>query len=315
MPNIPHSLPAGTRLDNYIIRKPLGGGGFSVVYLADEMETGRPTAIKEYMPGKLAVRGDDLAVRARDSSVQDRFQRGRNLFFQEASTLAALRHPNIVEVRTFFNANGTVYMAMAYEEGKNLQHYISRRKGRLSERFLLTVFPPLLDALHLIHEQGFLHLDIKPGNIHVRPGGSPLLLDFGAVHCRRESRQQQLGQVTSAGFSPIEQYNRTGYIGPWTDIYAIGASMRTCIEGRPPVDARERNSRDAMRPASQAYRRQYSAPLLEAMDWAMEVDPLLRPQNVADLVGALPRLAPAEDGDEEGTGLLERLAAMTRDRS
>jgi len=314
MPNIPHSLPAGTRLDNYIIRRTLGGGGFSVVYLADELDTGRATAIKEYMPGKLAVRAEDLTVHARDGDAQDRFQRGRNLFFQEASTLAALRHPNIVEVRTFFNANGTVYMAMAYEEGKNLQHYISRRKGRLSERFLLTVFPPLLDALRLIHEQGYLHLDIKPGNIHVRPGGSPLLLDFGAVHRRRESRQQQLGRVTSAGFSPIEQYNRTGYVGPWTDIYAIGASMRACMDGRPPTDARERNTRDSMRPASQAFRRQYSAPLLEAVDWAMEVDPLLRPQNVDDLLAALPKLAP-EEAEDPGSGLLERLAAMTRDRS
>jgi len=315
MPNIPHSLPTGTRLDNYIIRKTLGGGGFSVVYLAEEVDTGRTAAIKEYMPGKLAVRADDLTVRASSGDAQDRFQRGRNLFFQEASTLAALRHPNIVEVRTFFNANGTVYMAMAYEEGKNLQHYISARKGRLSERFLLTVFPPLLDALRLIHDQGYLHLDIKPGNIHVRPGGSPLLLDFGAVHRRRASRQQQLGQVTSAGFSPIEQYNRTGYVGPWTDIYAIGASMRACIEGRPPLDARERNSRDALRPAGEAFRRQYSAPLLEAMDWALEVDPLLRPQNVDDLLQALPRLEPEEAGDDVAAGLLERLAAMTRDRS
>ncbi len=298
-----HSLPVGTRLDEYVIRETLGGGGFSVVYLADGQDSNLPVAIKEYMPSKLAARAADQSVSPRCDQYVDRFQRGRNLFFQEASILATLKHPNIVDVRSFFNANGTVYMVMAYEQGQNLQHYISQRRGRLSERFLLTVFPPLLDALRYIHSQGYLHLDIKPGNVHVRPGGMPLLLDFGAVHRRQDSRQQQLGHITSAGFSPIEQYNRTGYIGPWTDIYAIGATMRTCIEGRPPLDARERHSREQLRPAAQQFRRQYPTELLQALDWAMEVDPLLRPQTVDELVGVLPRLE-EEPPTESSAGLL-----------
>lgn len=314
MRKVAHSLPAGTRLDNYVIREALGGGGFSVVYLADGPDSNAPVAIKEYMPCKLAVRAADMSVSARCARHADRFQRGRNLFFQEASILATLRHANIVDVRSFFNANGTVYMVMAYAQGKNLQHYIAQRRGRLSERFLLTVFPPLLDALRFIHTQGYLHLDIKPGNVHVRPGGIPLLLDFGAVHRRQDSRQQQLGHITSAGFSPIEQYNKTGYIGPWTDIYAIGASMRTCIEGRPPVDARERHSHDRLRPAVQQFRRLYSIELLQALDWAMEIDPLLRPQSVDEFAGVLPRL-PDETPPELGAGLLGLFGGVGRERS
>ncbi len=286
------SLPAGTVLDQYRISKTLGGGGFSVVYLATEQSSGTPVVIKEYMPGALAVRAKDLTVRARSEAESDRFHRGRMLFFQEASTLATLKHPNIVNVRSFFRANGTVYMVMEYQEGRNLEAYIRGRRGKLSERFLQTVFPPLLDGLELIHSRDLLHLDIKPGNIHIRPGGQPLLLDFGAVHGFPQSRMEQPGQVISPGYSPIEQYDKYGYVGPWTDIYALGATIRTCIEGRPPPPARDRYLTDALRPAKTAFRKRYPDTLLAALDWAMEVDPLLRPQSVGEFRAALGTEAP-----------------------
>ncbi|WJW75715.1 serine/threonine-protein kinase [Thiohalobacter sp. IOR34] len=277
-----NALPDGTELDRYRIRHLLGGGGFSLVYLGTDRETGERVVIKEYMPGRLARRQPDLSVTPKDEAVANRFNRGRMLFFQEASALATLKHPNIVKVLSFFRANGTVYMVMDYQDGKNLQHYLTNRGGRLSERFLRTVFPPLLDGLEVIHDADLLHLDIKPGNIHIRPGGAPLLLDFGAVHGFPQSRQAQPGQVITAGFSPIEQYETGGYVGPWTDIYALGATMRACIEGRPPPPARQRHERDCMRPAQTQFRKRYSQGLLRAIDWAMEVDPLLRPQSVAD---------------------------------
>lgn len=288
------SLPAGTLLDRYRIRKTLGGGGFSVVYLATEQASGTPVVIKEYMPGALAIRNKDLTVCARGEAESDRFHRGRMLFFQEASTLATLKHANIVNVSSFFRANGTVYMVMEYQEGKNLETYIRGRGGKLSERFLQTVFPPLLDGLELIHSRDLLHLDIKPGNIHIRHGGQPLLLDFGAVHGFPQSRMEQPGQVISPGYSPIEQYDKYGYVGPWTDIYALGATIRTCIEGRPPPAAKDRYLSDALRPAQTAFRKRYSDTLLAALDWAMEVDPLLRPQSVSAFRAALGAKSPAE---------------------
>ena len=298
----PQALAAGTRLDRYAIVKTLGGGGFSLVYLARDAETDQAVVIKEYIPSRLAQRARSGGVAPRGRAEADRFNRGRMLFLQEAGALARLKHPNIVNVLTFFRANGTVYMVMDYHEGRNLQAYLTRRRGRLSERFLRTVFPPLLDGLELIHNQDLLHLDIKPGNIHIRPGGHPLLLDFGAVHGFPQSRQTQPGQVISAGFSPIEQYETNGYVGPWTDIYALGATMRACIEGRPPPAARERHERDSMKSAASAFRRDYSAPLLEAIDWCMEVDPELRPQNVAQLRPAFyPELASEADFQTEST--------------
>ena len=299
-----NSLPKDTSLDNYTITRVLGGGGFSIVYLAKEKETNRLAVIKEYMPRKLAKRGNDMSISALSEKKVNSFQGGRKLFFQEASILATLKHPNIVDVQSFFRANGTVYIVMAYEAGDNLQHVISRQKGKLNERFLLTVFPPLLDALSLIHERGYLHQDIKPGNIHICSGDRPLLLDFGAVQRRQISRQYQPGQVTSSGFSPIEQHNKTGYVGPWTDIYAIGATMYSCITGSPPPDSQERHMKDSLKPTVVAFKKQYSEKLLKALDWALEVDPELRPQTIQEFKDALPPIQDEEEQPSIGTRLL-----------
>jgi len=281
------SLKPGTQLDGYLLEKTLGGGGFSVVYRAQQINNSRRVVIKEYIPGKLAKRGRDGQVRARNEETESRFNRGRKLFFQEASTLATLKHTNIVDVFNFFQENGTVYMVMEYQKGKNLQHYLLQRRGGLSEIFLRTVFPSLLDGLELIHANDLLHLDIKPGNIHIQLGGQPLLLDFGAVHGFPQSRQEQPGQIISPGFSPIEQYDSSGYVGPWTDLYSLGATMRACIEGKPPLNARSRHEHDTLKPAQFAFRGRYADNLLRAIDWAMEVDPLLRPQSVAAFRAAL----------------------------
>ncbi len=285
-----NKLPAGTVLDEYIIQKTLGGGGFSFVYLATQVLSGRTVVIKEYFPHQLARRNDDYSMSPASEQANPPLQSGRTLFLQEAKILAHLSHPNIVNVTGFFHANDTVYMAMDYHPGINLQSYIARHKGGLSSRFLLTVFPPLLDALSRLHKDGYLHQDIKPGNIYLRKGGNPLLLDFGAAHRRILGRLFQSGQITTPGFTPIEQYRRNGYVGPWTDVYAIGATMRACIEGKSPQDTREREKKDKMRPAVQAYRRRYQRELLELIDWAMELDPMLRPQTTEELRVALIKL-------------------------
>lgn len=292
MAKLEHELPAGTVVDEYTVQRVLGGGGFSIVYLATSRQ-GHEVVLKEYMPQKIATRDDTHQVVALKELYNDKFSHGQRLFFQEAGALGNLKHPNIVNVINFFRANGTVYMVMDYEEGHNLQHYIVRHKGKLSETFILTVFLPLLDGLHSIHQNGLLHLDVKPGNIHLRKNANPLLLDFGAVHEMMHTRQFQPNQVVTPGYSPIEQLDPGGYVGPWTDIYAIGATIRTCMEGTPPMSSTKRRERDTMRPAVTAFKKHYSQALLEAVDWAMEVDPILRPQKATQLIEALQSSAEA----------------------
>jgi serine/threonine protein kinase len=280
-------LPEGTHVDCYIIKNLVGAGGFSLIYLAEDEDSGDEVVIKEYFPKRLAVRDErGHVVTARDIR-SSHFNQGRKLFYQEAKVLASLRHPHIVQVLNFFLANNTAYLIMVYERGKNLGEYVKKRRGGLSTNFLMTVFPPVLDALALIHSKNLLHLDIKPSNLHIRAGGHPVLLDFGAVHQFATTRQDQPAQVVTAGYSPVEQYYSGGYVGPWSDVYAIGASMRTCIEGKPPPPAIERHAQDTLKPAVDAFKRRYPQSLLECIDWSMEVDPLLRPQNAGELLAAI----------------------------
>jgi serine/threonine protein kinase len=300
-------LANGTQVDEYIIDNVLGGGGFSIVYNAHLIsDPSKTVIIKEFMPKKLAVRINDTDVPSLDSSSPESYNKGRKLFFQEASTLATLKHPNIVDVTNFFQTHGTAYMVMKDEKGVNLQDYIRKYKGNLSEKLLRTVFPQLLSGVKLLHDKGLLHLDIKPSNIHLRQGGRPLLLDFGAVREARKTRLYDARVVATAGFAPIEQVTERGYMGPWTDVYAIGATMRSCIEGSPPPPANQRKDVDPMKPAVTAFKRKYSRVILEAIDWSMEPDQRLRPQSCDELLELLEQIP--EDDKENSQSLLDKLS-------
>jgi len=296
------SLPIGTVLDCYRITKLIGSGGFSLIYLAEDEDSHDEVAIKEYLPKRFGMRHDDLAVSVVREDKHESFQRGRRLFYQEARVLATLHHPNIVHVRNCFLANNTAYLVMNYEPGKNLGRYIKKREGGLSTTFLMTVFPPLLDALALIHSRQHLHLDIKPSNIHLRSGGNPLLLDFGAVY-HLDDVGNKKAQVVTPGFSPIEQYYASARVGTYTDVYAVGATMRACIEGKPPPSAVERHAGETLLPALEAFGNRYPREILEAIDWAMQINAAHRPQTAGELRDALlgripvPRPAPAAPRD------------------
>jgi serine/threonine protein kinase len=285
------ALPPGTILDCYRIIKLIGSGGFSLIYLAEDEDTHDEVAIKEYLPKRFGKRLGTEPVSVLTPEKRPSFERGRRLFYQEANILARLRHENIVRVRNCFLANNTAYLVMDYEPGKNLGRYIKKRQGRLSTNFLLTVFPPLLDALEAIHATHNLHLDIKPSNVHLRPGGNPLLLDFGAVY-HLDDVGEKKAQVITPGFSPVEQYHATGKVGPWTDVYAIGASIRACMEGKPPPSAVERHAKECLQPATELFGKRYPRHILETVDWAMRINAAERPQTALEmrqtLLGEIP---------------------------
>lgn len=283
-------LQSGTIIDQYMIERELAHGGFSSVYLARQMSDQVQVAIKEYLPRKLAHRTWNNTVVANDEESKTLFLRGRALFFEEAKVLADLKHPNIVEVINFFQANSTVYIVMTYDYGVTLDKLIKKVKINVTDEFLTPVFKGLLLGLDAIHQQQILHLDIKPANILVRPGNNPMILDFGAIKSYPKNERHKSAKVLTKGYSPIEQYQAKNPLGPWTDIYAFGASLRACLDGKTPVPAPQREEHDTMVPAVKAYKNKFSPSLLEAVDWAMRVQPEERPQSVSAIKKLLEKL-------------------------
>jgi hypothetical protein len=300
-----HALPNGHEFSHYRVEKTIGGGGFSIVYLATDKDNGERVAIKEYLPLNCAQRDKDLQVQPLSEEESNNYRAGIKRFFDEASAVASINHPNIIRVTNLFRANNTVYMVMRYEQGKDLRAYIKRKSGKLGENAIRAIFPPLLLGLKELHNSRLLHLDIKPANIFLRPGGNPLLLDFGAARASVMASKQAGPYTLTPGYAPIEQH-LGGHVGPWSDLYAIGGSMWSCISGHAPPAATERKIRDTYKPATRAYARLYSHQLLEAIDWCLQYHQLDRPQTVQDLLDFLNPLRMA-DAPVEEPGLLTRL--------
>jgi serine/threonine protein kinase len=280
------SLPEGFQLETYKILRVLASGGFSFVYLAhDENEV--PVAIKEYLPASLALRtGDDVKPVVPDEKLAI-YRYGMKCFFEEGRALATLSHPNVVRVLNFFRANDTVYMVMRYERGRTLQEHIVARRGPLSESWIRRTFSQLLNGLREVHSQKLLHLDIKPGNIYVRNDGSPLLIDFGAARETLTAEGTQLPPMYTPGYASPEHYANRQNLGPWSDMYSVGAAMYACLSADAPQPANLRQQQDKVEPARKAWSGKYSAKLLDTIDWCMRLDHLERPQSVLALQKAL----------------------------
>ena len=283
------ALPRGYALHEYRIEQTLGVGGFGLTYLATDSNLNLKVAIKEYLPGDLALRGDDQSVQPKADSTLESFKWGLSRFLEESRTLASFRHPNIVRVLRFFEANSTAYMVMEFVAGQPLGEWIRSRRP-LEESSVLAIAGPLLDGLEVIHRTGYLHRDIKPGNVFIRDDGSPVLLDFGSA--RATSSGNELTAIVTPGYAPIEQYHSQGQQGPWSDLYAFGGVLYWMITGKRPVEAVARVRHDMLPPALQAAdRNRYSAELLTAVDWALVSDEEKRPQSVSEFRSALPGLA------------------------
>jgi hypothetical protein len=274
------------QLQNYRIRKVLSCGGFSIVYLADD-ENGVPVAIKEYLPSSLALRDRGDALPAIAAENLGAFRYGMKCFFEEVKSLAGLSHGNVVRVLNFFRANETVYMVMRYERGRTLQEHIERRHGVIREDFIRRVITLLLNGLREVHSNKLLHLDIKPANIYIRNDGSPVLIDFGAARQTLSEQATQLSPMYTPGFAAPEQYRERELLGPWSDIYSVGATMYACLAAAAPPPADQRRDKDKYVPARKLWRGKYSEQLLQTIDWCLRLDHLRRPQSVFALQKAL----------------------------
>jgi len=277
------SLPIGYKLKDYTITRVLSSGGFSFVYLAEDKQR-KIVAIKEYMPNGLALRNEGAEVQLDKDGDSATFKYGLKSFFEEGLALAKIEHKNIVRVTNFFRENNTVYMVMQYERGKSLQDYILNNiKENIPENFVRRVFVELLNGLREVHTQKLLHLDIKPANIYIRLDGSPVLLDFGSARQTLSEKKSGIPLSYTPGFAPPEQYFDTKSLGPWSDIYSIGASMYACIHKSTPQAANLRNTKDQLVSAQELGKGIYSQELLAIVDDTLELNHLARPQSVFTL--------------------------------
>jgi serine/threonine protein kinase len=281
-------LPDGYQLQNYRIASVLSCGGFSIVYLAYD-ENDQPVAIKEYLPSQLALRKQGDALPSISEENLPTFRYGMKCFFEEGRSLAGLSHPNVVRVLNFFRANETVYMVMRYERGRTLQEHIQARRGAIKENFIRRVFTLLLNGLREVHSNKLLHLDIKPANIYIRNDGTPVLIDFGAARQTLTEGGLKLNPMYTPGFAPPEQYKNRELLGPWSDCYAVGASIFACIAGVAPQAADHRLEKDRYVSATKLFGNRYSRQLLETVDWCLELDHMKRPQSVFALQKVLMR--------------------------
>ncbi len=295
----PAALQPGYELHWYRIERVLGQGAFGITYLAHDVNLDRQVAIKEYLPGQFSVRDSNLTVRPTHAQTREDFDWGLKRFISEARTLTKFEHPNLVRVFNVFEMNNTAYMVMNYEVGKSLQEVLKNRKT-LSESELMKIILPLMSGVELMHSKGFVHRDIKPGNIFIRGDGSPVLLDFGSARQTRAAsadRNKSTGDeptttlttLVSPGYAPIEQYgSKSDRQGPWTDIYGLGATLFRALTGVMPVAAVDRSEaiindqKDPYPVLITAYAGKCSESFLKAIDHAMAFKAQDRPQSIEE---------------------------------
>ena len=276
-----NALPLNAMLLEYRLEAVLGAGGFGITYLGWDTNLEKHVAIKEYLPGELAIRALDGSVVPVNTEHEYNYKWGLDRFIQEARTLAKFSHPNIVRVNRFFETNGTSYMVMDYEAGESLYQYL-KRVPMPEEATLKNILMPILDGLQAVHQAGFLHRDIKPSNVFIRENGVPLLLDFGSARLAASRISKSMTAIVSPGYAPLEQYTNDGNQGPWSDIYALSAVIYRAVTGENPPDAVKRMKSDHAPPVLTAARTRYSERFLKAIEWGMMLDEEMRPQSVAE---------------------------------
>ncbi len=279
-----HCLRKGTRLiGRYIIESVLGQGGFGITYLGIDELHEKKVAIKEFFPQGIVTRNIEYqdTVTVTFVGEKDNYEKGKERFLKEARTMAKFsKDKGIVKALDFFEINNTAYIVMEYLEGVTLKQYLRENK-RIDAEDLVELLVPLIESLDEIHSQGLIHRDISPDNIMVLPDGRIKLMDFGAARDYTEFGEKSLSIVLKPGYAPPEQYQTHGVQGPWTDIYALCATMYKCITGENPPDAIERVMDDHLKKISA-----FGIPVLpqieEAIIKGMSVAANDRYQNVGD---------------------------------
>ena len=239
----PLHLKPGTILkEHYLIGRVLGHGGFGITYLAYDLNLGYKLAIKEYFPQGMATRStENASISVYTGNTKEQFEYGLEKFIDEGRTLARFDDiPEIVTAKDFFKENGTAYLVMSYIDGITLKKYAEQNGGKLPLDAVLTIMLPIMKALETVHKAGILHRDISPDNIYITKSFNVRLLDFGAARYAIGQHSRSLSVLLKPGYAPVEQYKAKGNQGPWTDVYAVGATIYRVLTGITPPDALDR---------------------------------------------------------------------------
>lgn len=252
---VPHQLMPGTVLNGkYILGKALGEGGFGISYLGWDLNLEYKVAIKEYYPISYVTRhaAHTPVVTVTSGSRREFYQKGLDQFVEEARRLAKFSGlPGIVLVRDYFQENGTAYIVMEFAEGQTLKKILQNHNGSLPANHVFGMMRPVIQSLREIHKIGLIHRDISPDNIMVDTDGRVKLLDFGAARNYISGGQNSLSVILKPGYTPEEQYRSHGEQGPWTDVYALCATMYRAITGILPPESLDRVRLDELRPPSE----------------------------------------------------------------
>ncbi len=277
-------LQPGEMIDEFRIRRILGAGNFGIVYEAENIHLDETVAIKEFLPTELARREADGQIRPLSPATAEAFQWARERFLQEARTLWGLGHPHphpsIVRVTRYREANGSAYMFMEFEHGLPLSDLLDQR-GTLPYAEISPMLASLLDGLERVHAANILHRDIKPANILIRPDGSPVFIDFGAARNVALNAEISVFTTFTPRYAAIEQHDQSGRQGPWTDLYALGATVYRAVTGITPKSASEQLLGQPQEPALTLGQGRYPDAFLHAIDLACSLRPEERPQSVA----------------------------------
>lgn len=273
-------LPVGTVLKggahSYRIGEALGQGGFGVTYIALDLSDNRQVAVKEYFPARCASRAADGSIEPKPNQ-EAVYEGGRFSFLQEAKMLASLEGmPAVVQGLDYLETNNTAYLVMEFLDGTPLYQVVQKR-GRILAEELMPMLKPLLENIARLHEAGIIHRDISPDNIMWMPDNTLKLLDFGCARSMEDGKSMTV--LIKKGFAPVEQYQRHGQ-GPYTDVYALAATIYYCLTGIIPPEspARMLDGKELKSPIS------LGAALTpeeeRALMWGLEIYPKTRPANM-----------------------------------
>lgn len=236
--------------ERYKIEEVIGAGGFGITYRAWDPLLQSYVAIKEYYPSGIATRSADSSkVCVPVGQEQREYHRGRIRFLKEAQDVARFQsEPNIVSIYDYLEENDTAYMVMEYLHGCTLKQYIREHGGRLDTDHILHICLSVLDALAVVHKAGMIHRDISPENIFICEDLTVKLIDFGAAKQVYLDGEQTMSVVLKPGYAPPEQYAKKDKQGPWTDIYALGATLYFAATGEKPEESFGRVLEDTIKP-------------------------------------------------------------------